>query len=145
MWKIISILLLPVTLTGCMTQEGAFASARQPVLLTEPASAAIAGDMAGRLADQMEAPDTVTLLVDDGSADHATAIETALRGYGFAVVADVSGPKDPAPLVVSYALERSDDLVLARLSTPSLTLARAYSTNATGAKPESPLSIMKLN
>jgi hypothetical protein len=70
------------------------------------------------------------------------ALEQALKGAGYAVVTDQPVDKK-AGVMLAYIIDDFDDGVLARLSTPALNIGRAYQVTATGATPESPLSVME--
>ena len=82
------------------------------------------------------------------STEFATALEAALKGWGYTVIStEKEGPaKEAAKSVeLAYALIDIDGQVLARLSTETLELGRAYTISSAGATPASPLSLMKRN
>jgi len=56
-----------------------------------------------------------------------------------------SGNDNTKPIELAYSLVDFDGQVLARLSTETLELGRAYAISASGATPSSPLSLMKRN
>ena len=134
-------------LSGCQTGTDALTTSTAPSTVSGPAASAIAGDLAGRFAEQAGSTVTPIRLYKDTS-DFSTAIEAALRGLGFTVVTDEKADlvKDTAkPIELAYSLIVDDGQVLARLSSETLELGRAYSISADGATPSSPLSLMKRN
>lgn len=134
-------------LSGCQTGTDALTSSAAPTSVTGPAASAIAGDMAGRFAEQAGSTRTPIRLHKDPS-DFSTALEAALKGWGFTVVTDEKTAigKDKAnTMQLTYSLVDVDGQVLARLSTETLELGRAYTISPTGAAPASPLSLMKRN
>jgi type IV secretion system protein VirB9 len=66
----------------------------------------------------------------------------ALKTWGYAVVSD-QDTKDDKLIELAYVIDSHDGQVLARLSTGSIDLGRAYTTTATGAAPVSALSVMR--
>lgn len=71
-----------------------------------------------------------------------------MKGWGFAIVTDdkCAGAKDaPKPVELAYSIAAVDGQVLARLSTDTMSLGRAYSVSNGVATPASPLSLMKRN
>jgi hypothetical protein len=103
------------------------------------AAAVIAGDMADRLSEQLPTADQTLVLQDDRS-DYGAALQASLKGSGYAVVTGTNG--DGNATALSYTLDRSDEGVLASLSTQRLRLARAYAVSGAGTTPASPLSVM---
>ncbi|MCM2450787.1 conjugal transfer protein TrbH [Agrobacterium vitis] len=136
-----------VLLSGCQTGTDALTTSAAPSTATGPAASAIAGDIAGRYAEQAGSTATPIRLHNDTS-DFAAALEAALKGWGFTVVTDdkALSLKDTAkPIELAYSLIDVDGQVLARLSSETLELGRAYSVSSGGATPASPLSLMKRN
>lgn len=143
------IFLLSTTLllAGCQTGTGALTTSAAPASVTGAAASAIAGDIAGRFAEQAGSTQTPIRLHEDQS-DFSIALDAALKGWGFAVVTEDRAPhaKDgPEAIELAYSLVDVDGQVLARLSTASLELGRAYAISDGGAEPVSPLSLMKRN
>ncbi|MCW1410765.1 MULTISPECIES: conjugal transfer protein TrbH [Rhizobium] len=132
-------------LSGCQTPEDGLSTSSSPVAITGAVASAIAGDMASRLAEQIGPVATTTIKMDKDSSDFATALEAALKGWGYAVITDGKVGKDVKPVELAYSIDGVDGQVLARLSTPSIALGRAYTSTAAGAVPVSPLSIMQRN
>ncbi|MNS01528.1 Conjugal transfer protein TrbH [compost metagenome] len=136
-----------IGLTGCQTATDGLTSSAAPPEITGAAASAIAGDMAGRFAEQSGSPTTPIRLHRDRS-EFAVALEAALKGWGYSIVADEKSTTtdDTAkPTKLAYSLASLDGQVLARLSTDSLELGRAYSISNGVAAPASPLSLMKRN
>lgn len=145
MRKLLVIMIIATLLSGCQTAEDGLTTSSTPVAVTGPAASAIAGDMASRLAEQIGPAGTTTLRMEKDSSDFAAALEAALKGWGYTVITDGKVGKDVKPVELAYSVDGVDGQVLARLSTPSVALGRAYSTSAAGATPASPLSIMQRN
>ena len=143
--------LIPIVLTlclvGCQTATDGLSTSAAPADVTGPAAGAIAGDMAGRFAEQVGSTTTPIKLHNDTS-EFAVALEAALKGWGFAVVTDdkSANAKGAAkPVELSYSIVAADGQVLARLSTDTMEFGRAYSIGNGVATPASPLSLMKRN
>ncbi|GAC1045304.1 conjugal transfer protein TrbH [Ciceribacter sp. T2.26MG-112.2] len=145
MRKLLAVIITATLLSGCQTAEDGLTTSSTPVAVTGPAASAIAGDMASRLAEQIGPAGTTTLKMEKDSSDFAAALEAALRGWGYTVITDGKVGKDVKPVELAYSIDGADGQVLARLSTPSVALGRAYTASAAGATPASPLSIMQRN
>ena len=138
-----SAIFLAIVLAGCTP----FSAGRTAALVSTdaaqvpaPAAGVIAEDLVGRLAEVVGAGTGTITLRPDHSA-FAVALDTALRKWGYAVIADdKSEIADAIPL--TYILDTLDGSILARLSTPAVDLGRAYALTAMGAEPSSPLSVM---
>ncbi|CDZ67932.1 Conjugal transfer protein TrbH [Neorhizobium galegae bv. orientalis] len=134
-----------IGLTGCQTATDGLTSSAAPPDITGPAASAIAGDLAGRFAEQAGATATPIRLHKDTS-DFAGALEAALKGWGYSVFTDEkpASAKDASkPMELAYSLASLDGQVLARLSTDSVELGRIYTVSNGIAVPASPLSLMK--
>ena len=134
-------------LSGCQTATDGLSTSAAPADVNGPAAGAIAGDMAGRFAEQAGSTAMPIKLKKDTS-EFSVALEAALKGWGFAIVTDdkSTGEKDAAkPVELAYSIAAVDGQVLARLSTDTMELGRAYSVNNGVATPASPLSLMKRN
>ncbi|MDH0872642.1 conjugal transfer protein TrbH [Agrobacterium pusense] len=145
MRKRIAIIIATAMLSGCQTPEDGLTTSSTPVAVTGPAASAIAGDMASRLAEQIGPAGVTTLKMEKDSSDFSTALEAALKGWGYTVITDGKVAKDVKPVELAYSIDGVDGQVLARLSTPSIALGRAYTATPAGAVPASPLSIMQRN
>lgn len=133
--------LFATLLSGCQTagSDGLVVSDAPPEI-SGPAASAIAGDMVSRLAEQIGQGKATVALKPDGSP-FGHAIEAALKGWGYAVVTDQKADQKVIPL--AYVIVPFEGQVLARLSTSSVELGRAYTVTATGATPASALSLLK--
>ncbi|APG87197.1 conjugal transfer protein TrbH [Sinorhizobium americanum] len=145
MGKLQLTLIAATLLSGCQTVEKALPAGSAPVSLSGPTASAIAVDMASRLADQIGPAGTTTIRMKNDSSEFATALEAALKGWGYTVIIDGKTAKDVQPVELAYAIDGIDGQVLARLTTSSIALGRAYTPTAAGATPSSPLSIMQRN
>ncbi|NEJ81517.1 lipoprotein [Rhizobium leguminosarum] len=146
MRKLFAFLIAVALLSGCQTADDALTTSSTPVSVTGPAASAIAGDLASRLAEQIgPAGATTTVKMGTDTSEFATALEAALKGWGYTVVTDGKVAKDVKPVELAYAIEGFEGQVLVQVSTPSIALGRAYTPTAAGATPASPLSIMQRN
>ncbi|MBY3165774.1 conjugal transfer protein TrbH [Rhizobium leguminosarum bv. viciae] len=146
MRKLLTYFVVGALLSGCQTADDALTTSSTPVAVTGPAASAIAGDMASRLAEQIgPAGATTTIKMETDASEFASALEAALKGRGYTVVRDGKVAKDIKPVELAYAIEGFDGQLLARVSTPSIALGRAYTPTTAGATPASPLSIMQRN
>lgn len=146
MRKLFAFLIAVALLTSCQTTDDLLTTSSTPFAVTGPAASAIAGDMASRLAEQIgPAGATTTIKMEKDTSEFAAALEAALKGWGYTVVTDGKVAKDARPVELAYAIDGFDGQVLARISTPSIALSRAYTPTADGATPASPLSIMQRN
>lgn len=130
-------------LAGCQTLGGAGLVASSAYAeLTPEAANGIAGDMVGRLAEHIGPGATTIQLKPDGST-FGLALETSLKGWGYAVVTDQTA--EAGNLVpLAYVVDPFEGSVLARISTSALNLTRVYQVTSAGATPTSPLSVMSL-
>ncbi|WP_027681730.1 conjugal transfer protein TrbH [Rhizobium leguminosarum] len=146
MLRLLAYFVVVALLSGCQTADDALTTSSTPTAVTGPAACAIAGDMASRLAEQIgPAGATTTIKMETDTSEFASALEAALKGWGYTVVTDGKVAKDVKPVELAYAIEGFDGQVLAQVSTPSIALGRAYTPTAAGATPASPLSIMQRN
>lgn len=129
-------------IAGCqaMNADGLITSSAPPEI-SGPAASAIAGDMVSRLAEHV-GPGTGTILLRTDGSPFGGALEDSLKTWGYAVVSDQDS-KDEKLIALAYVIDSHDGQVLARLSTGSVDLGRAYTTTTTGATPTSPLSVMR--
>lgn len=139
------LILAAALLSGCQTADDALSTSSTPVTVTGPAASAIAGDMASRLAEQMEPADTTTIKMEKDTSDFALALKAALKGWGYTVITDGKVDKSVKPVELAYSIDGVDGQILARVWTPSVALSRAYTATAAGATPASPLSRMQRN
>ena len=146
MLRLLAYFVVVALLSGCQTADDALTTSSTPLAVTGPTASAIAGDMASRLAEQIgPAGATTTIKMEADTSEFASALQAALKGWGYTVVTDGKVAKDVKPVELAYAIEGFDGQILARVSTPSIALSRAYAPSAVGAAPISPLSIMQRN
>lgn len=140
--RLVLLFVLGLPLTGCASfGSGALVASSAPSDLSGPAASAIAGDMVTKFAEQVGPGAGTIVLMPDGTP-FGQALETSLKSWGYAVATDqkTSGEKT---IPLAYVIESYNGQVLARLSTSSVELGRAYAATASGASPASPLSVMQ--
>lgn len=145
MRAIILPLILAIALSGCQATDDTLTTDSTPSVISGHAASAIAGDMASRLAEQMGPVTKVPIKMDKDSSAFSTALEAALKGWGFAVITDGKGDNSIKPIELAYSIDSADGQILARLWTPSIAISRVYAPTAAGADPVSPLSKLKMN
>lgn len=134
---------LALVLAGCQTAgQGGLIVSDAPAEMSGPAASAIAGEMVSRLAEQV-GPGTATIALKQDGSPFGEAIETALKGWGYAVVTDQNTEGGTNIVPLTYMIVPFEGQVLARLSTADVELGRAYSVTAAGATPASPVSVMR--
>lgn len=134
---------LGILLSGCQSMDtDGLATSAAPPEISGPAAGAIAGDMVSRLAEQIGQGKATVVLKQDGSP-FGQALEAALRGWGYAVVTDQKTESGAAVIPLAYVIMPYDSQVLARLSTSSVELGRAYTVTTSGAAPASAVSLMR--
>lgn len=128
------------SLAACQTLGSAgLVQSRASAQLTPEAASSIAGDMVGRLAEQVGPGSTTISLKPDGSV-FGQALETSLRGWGYAVATDQA--TDGTDMVaLAYVVDEFEGSILVRLSTHALDLTRMYRLGGEGTTPISPLSV----
>lgn len=134
---------LTILLSGCQSidTEGLVAS-NAPPEISGPAASAIAGDMVSRLAEQI-GPGKATVALKADTSPVGQALEAALKGWGYAVVTDQKTDSGTTVVPLAYVIMPFEGQVLARLSTNSVELGRAYTVTSTGATPASALSLKR--
>ncbi|UJW77710.1 conjugal transfer protein TrbH [Rhizobium sp. SL42] len=145
MKKTIAAIIVAFGVSGCQTADETLTTSSNPITVTGATASAIAGDMASRLAEQVGPAGATTLKMDKDTSEYAAALEAALKGWGYTVIADGKIGKDQKPVEVAWSIDSFDGQVLARVSTPAIALGRAYTATSAGATPASPLSIMQRN
>ena len=138
-------LIFVIGLAGCQGTDEALTTDSTPSVISGPAASAIAGDMASRLAEQMGPVAKAPIKMDKDSSAFSTALEAALKGWGFAVITDGKVDKAIKPIELAYSIDSSDGQILARLWTASIAISRVYAPTAAGADPVSPLSKLEMN
>lgn len=134
---------MAIFLSGCqsMGTDGLVASNAPPEISGLVANA-IAGDMVSHLAEQI-GPGKATVVLKTDTSPFGQALEAALKGWGYAVVTDQQTDSRTEAIPLAYVITPFDGQVLARLSTNSIELGRAYTVTSTGATPVSALSLMQ--
>ncbi|UXT85276.1 conjugal transfer protein TrbH [Agrobacterium tumefaciens] len=145
MKKTIATIIVAFVLSGCQTADETLTTSSTPIAVTGATASAIAGDLASLFAEQVAPAGTTTLKMDKDTSEYAAALEAALKGWGYTVIADGKVGKDQKPVEVVWSIDSFDGQVLARISTPAIALGRAYTATSAGATPASPLSIMQRN
>ncbi|RWK66576.1 conjugal transfer protein TrbH [Mesorhizobium sp.] len=140
--RLLAIAIVAALLAGCQTlgSDGLVTSSAPPEI-SGPAASAIAGDMVSRLAEHV-GPGTGTILLKPDGSPFGAALEASLKAWGYAVVSDQKSDGEKL-IPLAYVIDSYDGQVLARLSTGSLDLGRAYTATSAGATPASPLSVMQ--
>ncbi|RWO62365.1 MAG: conjugal transfer protein TrbH [Mesorhizobium sp.] len=134
---------LAVFLSGCQSLgSGGLVASNAPADISGPAASSIAGDMVSRLAEHV-GPGTSTIVLKQDGSPFGQALESALKGWGYAVVTDQKTDSRATVIPLAYVVEPFEGQVLARLSASSVELGRAYEVTPTGALPASPLSVMR--
>ena len=140
--RVMLLALLSLSLAGCASfGSSTLVASSAPSDLSGAAASAIAGDMVTKLAEQV-GPGSGTIILKPDGTPFGQALETSLKNWGYAVATDQkTGGEKAIPL--AYVIESYNGQVLARLSTGSVELGRAYAATASGASPASPLSVMQ--
>ncbi|MGA0565254.1 conjugal transfer protein TrbH [Ancylobacter sp. VNQ12] len=136
-----------VGLAGCQTLgAGGLTTSTAPNEMSGPAASAIAGDMVSRLAEQV-GPGKITVVLKQDGTPFGEALEATLKGWGYAVVTNQKTDSAQDLVTLAYVIEPFDGQMLARmlarLSTSSVEIGRAYTVTSAGAAPASPLSVMQ--
>lgn len=139
-----SVMCLAASVIGCQTlglgSSSVLVSADHAQVSTA-AAAVVAEDLVGRLAE-MVGPGTGTISIEPDNSPFAAALEQSLRDWGYAVAVDQEAEGENI-IPVAYVIDTFEDSILARLSTNTVDLGRAYALTATGATPTSPLSVLR--
>lgn len=134
---------IALAVSGCQSPGAdGLVDSNAPPEISGPAASAIAGDMVSRLAEQI-GPGTATIALRQDNSPFGQALEAALKGWGYAVVTDQKTDEKTKLVSVAYVIAPFEGQMLARLSTPSVEIGRAYAVTTTGATPTSPLSVMR--
>ena len=140
---------LAILVSGCQSGVDRSMTGIDAAGVDGPAANAIANDMTSGLVEQIGPAANRSIRLDTDGTDYAIALEAALKAWGFIVVGDSPTPetlpKDQEPMELDHAIDSVDGQALARLTSSTIALARAYTVTATGAVPSSPLSIRRQN
>lgn len=134
-----------VPLTACQTfgiggSSSQIASVDNAQVSPE-AAGVIVEDLVGSLAEVV-GPDTGTVVLKPDGSAFAIALEKSLRAWGYAVATDQK-VDDATAIPVAFVVDSFEGSVLARLSTATVDVGRAYALTETGATPTSPLSVLQ--
>ncbi|RWB23288.1 MAG: hypothetical protein EOQ42_36235, partial [Mesorhizobium sp.] len=103
---------------------GGLVSSNAPADISGPAASSIAGDMVSRLAEHV-GPGSGTIALRQDGTPFGQALESALKGSGYAVVTDQKTDSGTTIVPLAYVVEPFEGQVLARLSTSGVELGRA--------------------
>jgi hypothetical protein len=145
MLKIIALGSILALVGGCQSTDDATTTVTTPSVVTEPTASAIAGDMAARLVETIGPAGTTFIQMQRKKTNYSTALEAAMKGWGYKIIAGGRPAGNQRPVELSYSLDSLDGQLLAQVATPSIALARTYVSTNTGATASSPLSIMQRN
>ncbi|MBZ9898303.1 MULTISPECIES: conjugal transfer protein TrbH [unclassified Mesorhizobium] len=129
--------------TACQTPgEGDLTASVDKAELSSTAANAIAGDMVSKLADVV-GPGTGTIVLKSDGSPFGEAMKLSLKSSGYAVAMADQKTHGSKLIHLAYVVDSFEGSVLARLSTSTIDLGRAYAVTKSGATPSSPLSIMR--
>lgn len=141
--RLVAIAVLCASVSACQTMgEGGVMASAEKVEVSPAAASAIAGDMVSKLAEVV-GPGTGTVVLKSDGSPFGEALESSLKGWGYAVATPDQKADGSTLIKLAYAVDSFEGSVLARLSTSNVDLGRAYSVTDAGAAPSSPLSIMR--
>jgi ABC-type Fe3+-hydroxamate transport system substrate-binding protein len=144
-FRVLGFLATTLPLAGCQTFGIGGSSAQiasiDNALVSPEAAGVIAEDLVGRLAEVV-GPGTGTVVLKPDDSAFAVALEKSLRAWGYAVAIDQK-VDDASAIPVAFIIDSFEGSVLARLSTATVDLGRAYALTETGATPTSPLSVLQ--
>ena len=129
--------------SACQTTgEGGLASSADKAELSSTTANAIASDMVSKLAEVV-GPGTGTIVLKSDGTPFGEAMKSSLQGWGYAVATPDQKTDGSKLIHLAYVIDTFEGSVLARLSTSTVDLGRAYAVTSTGAAPSSSLSIMR--
>jgi type IV secretion system protein TrbH len=108
-------------------------------------ASAVAGDLSGHVAERIRPSPSIAIVVLAEDREFATAMEAALKGWGYVVVRGGPTPPDKTAVELKGSIDSSDGQISASISTASLGLARTYRPSNEGAMPTGPLVITQRN
>lgn len=143
--RVLGLLAVTLPLAGCQTFGIGGASSQivsiDNAQVSPEAAGVIAEDLVGKLAEVV-GPGTGTVVLKPDDSAFAIALEKSLRAWGYAVAIDQK-VDDASAIPVAFIIDSFEGGVLARLSTSTVDLGRAYTLTETGATPTSPLSVLQ--
>jgi type IV secretion system protein TrbH len=130
-------------LTSCQSVE-LTQGQEDPAEISPIAANAIASDMIGIFAEQNGSPKGTLMAMrpDDGSA-YSAALARAMTRWGYTQTFSKADEKRERSVELRWSLDASDRQIFARLSSPSITVGRAYALTENGAAPISSPSILR--
>ena len=140
--RFLTVLFVLVGLSSCTASSNALTTSAALPELSSAASSAIADDMVSRLAEQIGPGRGAIVLMQDASLFGQTLF-AALKQRGYAIVTDQEIDDKTPTIQLAYMVDFFEGQTLVRLSSSNIELTRAYNTNAAGASPVSPLSVMQ--
>ncbi|WP_027062814.1 conjugal transfer protein TrbH [Mesorhizobium loti] len=141
--RIATVALICAGIGACqMTGESGPTTSAAKAELSSATAKAIAGDMVSKLAEIVVPGSGTVVLKSDGST-FGEALATSLKGWGYAVATPDQQADGGKRIHIAYVIDSFEGSLLARLSTSTVDLGRAYTFTSTGAAPSSPLSIMQ--
>lgn len=133
------------TASACQTTtDGNLTASIDKTELSSTAANAIAGDMVSKFAEVV-GPGSGTVVLKSDRSPFGEALASSLKRWGYAVATPDQKAADGKLIPLSYVIDSFEGNTLARLSTPTVDLGRAYSLTSAGAAPSSPLSVMHRN
>jgi hypothetical protein len=141
--RIATVTVMCAGISACQTAgEGGLAASAEKAELSSTAANAIAGDMVSKLAEVV-GPGTGTVVIKSDGSPFGEALASSLKGWGYAIATPDQKTDGSKLIHLAYVVDSFEGSVLARLSTSTVDLSRAYAVTTTGAAPSSPLSILR--
>jgi hypothetical protein len=141
--KAMGISALVTPMAGCMTQSGWFnpTTSVDAANLSPSAASIVAGDMIAKLSEHVGVG-TGTIFLKADNSQFGLALESSLRGWGYAVAEADQQPSGDTIIPLAYTVDSDAGQIFVRLTTPTVELARTYQATAAGASPTSPVSVL---
>lgn len=132
------------SLAGCKTtRTGWFnpATSTDTAELSTETATAIAEDMVAPLSEHLDVG-TSTIALRRDASEFGLALDKSLRASGYAVVEADQEVVAGTVIPLTYTIQPDAAQIFARITTPTVELARSYRATMTGASPLSPISIL---
>ena len=141
--KVLTVALIGPGVSACQTTADATSASAEHAELSPTSAKAISDDMVGKLAE-IVGPGTGTVVMNSDGSALGEALAASLKGSGYAVATPNQKTAGGGRLIhLTYGADSFEGSLLARVSTSSVDLGRAYVVTSTGASPSSPLSIIR--
>jgi type IV secretion system protein TrbH len=142
-FKVFGIALSIAPLAGCVSSGGWFnpTASVDAADLSPAAAGSIANDIVPKLAEKV-GPGTGTIYLKADNSEFGLALESTLRGWGYAVAQADQQPTGDSVIPLAFAIDRQGNEILVRITTPRVELSRTYTASAEGANPSSPLAVL---